>query len=96
MKSFTAALTALAGTASAQNLFESLLYSADNFIHEVTDTVQPMTEEFYSGVKDQISAHTTKVSKNRFGALVEESIFPYPYVEKKIKAPLVPYHMDYV
>jgi len=45
---------------------------------------------------NEIEPLTTKVSKNKFGCLVDESIFPYPYVEKTIKAPLVPYHMDYV
>ena len=36
------------------------------------------------------------VSKNKFGCVVEESIFSHPHVEKVIKAPLLPYHLDYV
>ena len=36
------------------------------------------------------------VTKNKFGCLVEESVFAHPHTEKVITAPLVPYHMDYV
>ena len=35
------------------------------------------------------------VQKNNFGCLVEESVYANSYAEKKIKAPLVPMHMDY-
>ena len=39
---------------------------------------------------------TTTISKNRFGCLVEETVYPYPHTQKTIKAPLIPFHMDYV
>ena len=53
-------------------------------------------DEVAQSVSDALSAPlSTKVSKNKFGCLVEESVFPYPHVEKTIKAPLVPFHMDY-
>ena len=35
------------------------------------------------------------MSKNSFGCLVEESVFEDSYVEKVIKAPLMPFHLDY-
>lgn len=36
-----------------------------------------------------------QVRKNNFGMLVEEAVFANSYVEKTIKAPLIPFHMDY-
>lgn len=38
---------------------------------------------------------SNSVTKNKFGCLVEESVFSHPHVEKTITAPLVPFHMDY-
>ena len=35
------------------------------------------------------------VSMNKFGCMVEETIYAHPHVEKVIKAPLVPFHEDY-
>lgn len=81
MKSFTISALALVSVAHGQNLFESLVGHANNFAEQVSDSVAPISQ---------------KVSKNKFGCLVEESIYPHPHVEKTIKAPLVPFHMDYV
>ena len=33
--------------------------------------------------------------KNQFGCLVEEAVYTGEYVEKTIKAPLLPLHLDY-
>ena len=99
MKSFTLAALALANAAQAQNLFASIMSDVDSFIHEVSDATKPIAEDLYKNISDKVTEHvaplTTKVSKNKFGALVEESVFPFPYVEKTITAPLVPFNMDY-
>ena len=36
------------------------------------------------------------MSKNRFGCHVEESVYLDQRVEKVVKAPLLPFEMDYV
>ena len=36
------------------------------------------------------------MSKNRFGCYVEESVYLDQRVEKVVKAPLLPFEMDYV
>jgi len=80
MKSFATSALAFAAAANGQSLFESIMSSAESTLEKISDAVAPLTH---------------KLSKNKFGCLVEESIFEHPYVEKTIKAPLVPYHMDY-
>jgi len=35
------------------------------------------------------------MAMNKFGCMVEENIFAHPHVEKVIKAPLLPFHLDY-
>ena len=108
MKTF--AFAALLGAASAQNLFAGVLDRADDLIHKVKkididnvvnkvsdaviDKVEDLVDRLVPEHEDVVDI-TTKVSKNPFGCLVEESIFPYPHVEKVIKAPLTPFHMDY-
>ena len=99
MKSFAATALALAGIAQGQNLladsgivggghkkYHSKLFNRiDRAIHEVTDVVEDLRD----------IATSTKVEKNGFGCLVEESVFPRKRVEKTITAPLTPFHMDY-
>mgnify|MGYP001001332028 CR=1 FL=1 len=53
---------------------------ADGNVVQVTDAPSPVSQS---------------VMKNKFGCLVEESVYEHPYVEKTISAPLVPFHMDY-
>ena len=57
------------------------------------DVVEPHRE--FKMVSDIIEPASQNVSKNKFGCLVEEAIFDYPYVEKKITAPLIPFEQDY-
>ena len=47
-------------------------------------------------VTDAPSPVNMNVTKNKFGCLVEESVFEENHVEKTISAPMVPFHMDYV
>ena len=84
MRVLSYAAAALAGVACAeQSLLESIV-SFRNNVTEVSD----------AGLEAKI-AHQS-VSKNKFGCVVEETVYEHPYVEKTIKAPLVPFHMDYV
>ena len=62
---------------------------AQNVLDLVQTIVNP-TET--SDAQEPVS---TSVSKNKFGCLVEETVFSHPHVEKTITAPLVPFHMDY-
>ena len=36
-----------------------------------------------------------RITKNQFGCIVEETVFANNYVEKVVKAPLLPLHLDY-
>ena len=101
MKSFATAAMALAGLAQSQNIFDSvfddilagshkkdiknILNYIDDVVHEVSDIVDDVSD----------IATSTKMSKNDFGCLVEESVFPKGHVEKTITAPLTPFHADY-
>ena len=80
MKSFSLALLGLAKLASAQGMFE-LISDAAETPSLVTDSLElPLS-------------HT--VEKNGFGFFVEETVFPNQYREKLIRAPLLPFHLDY-
>ena len=99
MKSFAATALALVGVAQGQNLFtdsgivggyhkkyhSKLFNRIDDIVHEVSDVVDDLKD----------IALSTKVEKNKFGCLVEESVFPRSRIEKTITAPLTPFHMDY-
>ena len=52
-----------------------------------------MTNEAVTDAGEQPIKQT--ISRNKFGCMVEESIFDRPHVEKVIKAPLLPFDMDY-
>ena len=82
MRSFAAAMALATASFAQQSLFETIK-SADSNLVEATDAnlAEPVTHN---------------ISKNKFGCLVEEKIYEHPLIEKKITAPLVPYHMDYV
>ena len=95
MKSFAIGACALAGAAHGQNLFESILGNVSSTVQEVADAATHKIIE-KSGIDKLLKPITQNVSKNKFGCLVEESIFNTPYIEKTITAPLVPYHMDHV
>lgn len=90
MKTFAIAAAAFASAASAQNLFEQILGEAA--IQSITDSVDAALLD----ASDKIGPLSQTVSKNKFGCLVEETIFAHPHTEKVITAPLVPFHMDYV
>lgn len=93
MKSFAIAAAAFASAASAQNLFEQILGDdATQYIQQVTDSVDAALLD----ASDKIGPLSQKVTKNKFGCLIEETIFAHPHTEKVITAPLMPYHMDYV
>ena len=80
MKSFATTALALASVAQAQNLFaddssiarghkrykSNLFNRIDDIVHEVTDVVDDLKD----------IALSTKVTKNKFGCLVEEAVFP--------------------
>ena len=53
-----------------------------------------MTNEAVTDAGEQPIKQT--ISRNKFGCMVEESVFAHPHVEKVIKAPLLPFHEDYV
>ena len=80
MRSFALSMLGLTHVATAQNLFESLI-GADSKQYEVTDAQN-----------DFISSNVTT---NGFGMIVEESTFANSVSSKVIKAPLLPFHMDY-
>ena len=93
MKSFALATVAFASAASAQNLFEQILGDdAIQYVQQVTDSVDSLLMD----ASDKIGPLSQTVSKNKFGCVVEQTIFAHPHTEKVITAPLVPYHMDYV
>lgn len=83
MKSFALATLGLINTALAQNLFEQIVGGESNVVLE-TDSAVP-----------QLDLLSHQVTKNNFGCLVEEAVYAGSHVEKTIKAPLVPFHMDY-
>ena len=82
MKTFNlVAASALIAATQAQNLFESVIGTLNDAVDIVSDATDvPLTQT---------------VSKNKFGCIVEETIYSHPHTEKVIKAPLVPFHMDY-
>ena len=94
MKSFAIATALVASAATAQNMLFEGLFGEDamNAIQEVTDSI----DEALLDYSDKVGPISQTVNKNKFGCLVEESIFAHPHTEKVITAPLVPYHMDYV
>ena len=93
MKQFAISAAAFASAASAQNLFEQILgETAGQYVQQVTDSIDAALLD----ASDSIGPLSQKVTKNKFGCLVEETIFAHPHTEKVISAPLVPYHMDYV
>lgn len=71
----------LGGVETVQNSVSDAYESVDGMARDASDSLGPIS---------------TNVSKNKFGCLVEENIYSYPHTEKTIKAPLVPFHMDYV
>ena len=80
--SFAAGVCAFLGAAQAQSLFDSILSNSTGMPELIsTDAAAPIDQS---------------VTKNKFGCLVEESVFAESHVEKTITAPLVPFHMDYV
>ncbi len=82
MKSFASVVAlSFAQAALAQNLFEQI--AGPNRVEAVSD------------VKEMELPLSSKFHKNQFGCLGEESVFANNYTEKVIKAPLVPFHMDY-
>ena len=56
--------------------------------------VESLMNESVSDASEQPIKQT--MSMNKFGCMVEESVFAHPYVEKVIKAPLLPFHEDHV
>ena len=80
MRSFVAAACAVATLACAEQSFLEAI-TASVAVDQVSDSASPTSQT---------------ITKNKFGCLVEESVWPNSHVEKKITAPLVPYHMDYV
>jgi len=75
-------------------MFDMILGGVESVSNQVSDaytTLDGMARE----ASDSFGPITTNVSKNKFGCLVEENIYSYPHTEKTIKAPLVPFHMDY-
>jgi hypothetical protein len=74
-------------------LFEKIFGDdASQYIQEVTDSVDAALLDY----SDKIGPLSQTVSKNKFGCLVEETVFAHPHTEKVISAPLLPYHLDYV
>ena len=57
------------------------------------ELIEPMNSN--KAVSDYIDPVSQSVYKNKFGCLVEESLFEHPYVEKTISAPLTPFERDY-
>ena len=85
MKNFALAMLAsLASQAAAQNLFEQIVGGSSQ---ETLDTG-------LSTAQGKVLLNH-QVAKNNFGCLVEESLYEGAHVEKTIKAPLVPFHLDY-
>ena len=81
MKSFVLAALGFVKIASAaQSFFEQIVGVNVNLDEETDVSSLPLSHQF---------------QKNGFGYLVEETVYSNSYREKKIKSPLIPFHMDF-
>ena len=80
MKSFVLAVFNLIQIALTQSLFEQIIGQNANLQLETDVLTSPLSQ---------------RVQKNGFGYLSEEKIYSDSYREKIIKAPQIPFQMDY-
>lgn len=75
-------------------MFDMILGGVEEVSNQVSDAYTSL-DGIAREASDSFGPISTNVSKNKFGCLVEENVYSYPHTEKTIKAPLVPFHMDY-